>query len=291
MLIIVSKLNLFAIIHGVDDVGVVIVPCVELFGVFHEKDVVFGARLRLMCTRDDVDAVPQTCLRQRLSEFGREAFGVRFHGEEDDCVLLLGMGPILREEIEQRTQKRGLVARRLRFGGVFGPKLQRKGAEPCGGEHRRDFVVLQMTVVNCGVLPSSPQQKGSVLQRTQSEDVNDGEAIGVEGKTAAAPFSEVAQSDAFLRKRGADEGKFVLFVGSGDDVSDAKEGLFGCDEGDFARGPFGEEKGEECGLGGEGAVAECEQFCAFPPHLCAHPLRDLLPKCQQTRKVFGVIFY
>jgi hypothetical protein len=220
MLVIVSKFYLFAIVHCIYYIGIVVVPSKQLFRAFSEKDIVFCAWLRLMRTRDHIDTVPQFRLRQCLPQFGSKAFWMSLHGEEDDCILLLGVGPVFREEVEQCPQQSRLVFCRLRLGRVLRPQLQWKGGLPHRGEHPRDLGILQMAVVHCAAFPSSAQQKGSVLKRTQSEDIDYGKAVGGK-RSAAVPLSQLDEADAFLRKGGAHEGKFVLFVVACDDVSGA----------------------------------------------------------------------
>jgi hypothetical protein len=285
-LVVVCEFDFLSVVEDVEDVGVVVVPGEQLLSALDDEHVVPRAQLRLVRTGHHRHVLPQPRLRQLLREPRREAFGVRFDGEEDDRVLLFGVRAVLGEEVDELLQEARLVPRKLRLDGVVAPQPQRERAHPRAGEHGRDLAVLQVAVVQQRLprpRPRAPQQKGRVLERTQPEEVDHRRLPGGQRETVPAPVGEGVQGDALLAQGGLREAEFVLLGLARDQVPHAREGLLGRHQRHLCARPLGEEEGQQCALRREAFVAEAEQL-ALPQHL-----PQLLAVRQQTRKVFAVI--
>lgn len=111
------------IVDEVEEVGIVIVPVVELFGAAHQEDIVFVSRLRLEGTAHNISILANVMLGENLSDFAGELSNVSIYWEKNDNILLQRSLHLLLQERDEPLQHGWLIFLHDGLQGMLWPDL------------------------------------------------------------------------------------------------------------------------------------------------------------------------
>lgn len=111
------------IVDEVEEVGIVIVPVIELFGAAHQEDIVFISRLRLEGTVHNISILANVMLGENLSDFAGELSNVSIYWEKNDNILLQRSLHLLLQEGDEPLQHGWLIFLHDGLQGMLWPDL------------------------------------------------------------------------------------------------------------------------------------------------------------------------